>query len=433
MTVDAFTILTRPQYWIFPGFSSDLPTWTVLLLLAVQLLVIGQIFRAWIGPFILRKISKRVRVRRVSLRSIRGIYVHMASMTIRIDRVGLSYHSSGEAPRRFSLKVEGLHVEVHELKQSRRPRQSISRRFSRMPSLADFAPSPMASVLWSAYSSVYELIGPYARPVIRSFFVTSVRVVIRCLPVLTQVVDFELDRAIITLTTVPEAHVAIRGVTLTAAVAFSNLESVVARGSESNRNRQHQRFLSMSHLQNRLSQSTKRVLGRAWGSTRGCASIGVKVQKVSGYASTDKWSQLNPDATNSSKFAVASEFAFVTHTSHYTDMCFDLQDSAELVASFKFGPTKTIIQEHSISSSLKMPSIQFSINPLQVFMGALKGLRKQSSLHTTTASSNGHYKVLSLYLQVDINIYINPKRSLRFAGNDSAYHGSHHSSYKVSS
>ncbi|EJD01130.1 uncharacterized protein FOMMEDRAFT_125792 [Fomitiporia mediterranea MF3/22] len=384
MTSNVFKNLAQLLTSATSALRSEKSGWTTFLIVVIQLLVIGQIFRAWIGPFILRNVTKRVQVRRVSLRSIRGVYVRLASMTIRIDRVGISLHSSAGATRRFAFKVEGLCVEIHELKVSQPPRKPLSRRLSRLPTLADFAPSPMARRLWSAYSAIYVFLEPYVRPFIRSFFVTSARIVIRCLPVLTQVVDFELDRALLTFTTLPEAHVAIRNVTLSATVAFSNLESVVGIAEESPHLRRRQRFLSMSHLRNRFAGSARRVLGRAWGSTQGTASFSLKLHKVSGFASPDKWFQLNPDAANTSWYPVASQFAFVTHSSHSDDLCFDLQDVAELSSSFAFGPTKRIIEDHSVSSSLRVSSIQVSTGPLHHFLRAIGNLRKASDKHVTS-------------------------------------------------
>ena len=232
MTSYTATAFVQPFKWIFLGYSSWNSGWRSWLLLAIQILVIGQILRAWVGPFIFQRVSKRIRVRRVSLRSIRGIYVRLASMTIRIDRVGLSYHPSAEATRRFSFKVEGLWVEIHELEARPQLIRPASRRLSRLPTLADFAPSPMARHLWSLYSEIYALLEPYVRPALRSFFVTWTRAIIRCLPVLTQVIDFELDKALVTFTTLPEAHVAIRGVTVSTTVTFTNLESVVEPAGE---------------------------------------------------------------------------------------------------------------------------------------------------------------------------------------------------------
>ncbi|KAL5488078.1 FMP27 [Sanghuangporus weigelae] len=287
--------------------------------------------------------------------------------------------------RRFSFKVEGLWVEIHELKSRRhsrlRTRQSPSQRFSRLPTLADFNPSPVARRLWSMYSAIYASLEPYVRPVIRSFFIAMTRVGIRCLPLLTQVVDFELERALFTFTTLPEAHITIRSITVSAAVEFSNLESVVGTATEHPRNRLHRRFMSVAQLRTRFAGSFKRIWSHAWGRTQGSASFSIRIQKASGFSSMSEWTQFNPDAVNSPRHACASRFAFVTHSIHNKDMCFDLQDTAELLVSFEVGQTKRIIRDHSVSSSLKLPSIQFFAAQFATLLTAVSAVRQSPGNH----------------------------------------------------
>ncbi|KAL5508278.1 FMP27 [Sanghuangporus vaninii] len=306
-------------------------------------------------------------------------------MTIRIDRVGISYHPSAEAVRRFSFKVEGLWVEIHELKSRRHSRlqtgQSTLRRFSRLPTLADFNPSPVARRLWSLYSSIYASLEPYVRPVIRSIFIAMTRVGIRCLPLLTQVVDFELERALFTFTTLPEAHITIRSMTLSAALEFSNLESVVGSTTELPRNRLHRRFMNVAHLRSRFVDSFKRIWSHAWGRTQGSAAFSIRIQKVSGFSSMSEWTQFNPDAVNSPRHSCASRFAFVTHSIHNKDMCFDLQDTTELLVSFEVGQTKRIIRDHSISSSLKLPSVQLFAAQFATLLTAVSAARQCPDNH----------------------------------------------------
>ncbi|KAH8113231.1 golgi-body localization protein domain-containing protein [Phellopilus nigrolimitatus] len=354
--------------------------WAIVLVFAIQLTVVGLIFRAWIGPLILRSISKTVRVRSVSLRSVRGVFIRTASMTVRIDRVGLSYHSSADATRRFSFKVEGLHVKIRELAMSH-PRPTFpSRRFSRLPTLADFAPSPMARRLWWLYSTIYVYVEPYARPVIRAFFVASTRVVIRCLPALTQVVDFELDRALITFSTLPEAHVAVRNITLSTTITFFNLESVIGTEKEVPHSiRQHQSFLGMTHLKARFASSAKRVWERAWGRTRGSASFVLNIQKVCSFADSNKWpdsEHIQPFETDVSQRFVASRFDFVMHSSHNSAMCFNVPGSTDFVAALRFGPRTGFIEEHSILTSLKLSTVYISVQPLMALLRATKDLRR---------------------------------------------------------
>lgn len=368
--------------WLLVGYRPSGSGWARWLFWGIQLLVIGQIFRAWIGPYILRTVSKRVQVRRISLRSVRGVYIRLASMTVRIDRVGISYHPSAEAKRRFSLKVEGLWVEIHELRSRPPPTpqasQSLSKRLSRLPTLADFRPSPMAQLFWSICSAIYATVEPFVRPLMRSFFIAMMRAGIRCLPLLTQVIDFELERALLTFAMLPEAHISIRSITLSASVVFSNLESVVGATTDYSRSRSrlHRRFMSVAHFQTRLAGSFKRVWSHAWGRTEGSASFSIKIQKVSGFSNTHEWTRFNVNADSSLRHACASRFAFVTHSSHNRDMCFDMQDAIELLVSLDVGRTKRIVRDRSISSSLKLPSVQVFAIQLTTLLSALSAARR---------------------------------------------------------
>lgn len=365
--------------WTLSGGSGSYTGWGKYLMLTFQIIVICSVFRAWVGPFILRKLSKRIRVRRISLRSVRGVYIRMTTMTIRIDRVGLSYHPRTEASRRFSFKVEGLHVEVHEIKPSSALRSPpLLRSLSRLSSLSEISSSPMTSRLWSFYTIVYDSIEPYARPIIRSFFVAFTRLVIKCLPALTQVIDLEVDRALISFTTAPESHIAVRSLILSTTVTFTNLENSTGVQLVHRPNiRHHQTFLSMSHLQNRLVGSAKRVVGRAWGQTRGKANFELKINGVSGFVDSSKWDWSGstiPIDIDGSHYGVSC-FSLVTHPGHRKAICFDVPGSTELVSAFRFGPTNKIVEDHSVSISLKLSSVLIESGLLTSFIDSLKKLR----------------------------------------------------------
>ncbi|KAI5124944.1 hypothetical protein M0805_007371 [Coniferiporia weirii] len=253
----------------------------------------------------------------------------------------------------------------------------------------------MAHRLWSMYSAVYVVIEPFSRPLIRTFFVTTARVVIRCLPALTQVIDFELDRALITLATSPEAHIAVERMALSTTVAFSNLESVMGlEGNGSRDTRRHQRFLSMAHFQTRFTGSAKRIWQRAWGRTRGTASFILNVGRICAFADEKKWTFMDhsrsPQADTS--HSVAPRFDFVMHPSHYSALCLDLPGPTVCMLSFEFGPRKGIIEERGISTSLKLPAIHFSVESLLVFLRATTELKRNADIRNSDTSPLHRFK-----------------------------------------
>jgi len=381
------------------GISTTDWQWSSWLVLAVQLTVMGLILRAWIGPWILRAVLHRVRVRSISPRSIRGIRIRSGGLTIRVDRLGISYHSlSSRAARRFSLQVQGLHVEVNEVLCKPPPSPSTypvpttpKRRFSRRPTLSDFRPSPLWRRFWSFYSYTYETIAPYVRPFLRTVFVTSSRIVIRCLPALTHIVDLEMDRLLVTFPGLPEAHVVIHNATLSTTVSFTNLEGFIAIDpSDVPPQRVHQGFLNMMHFKARFGGSARRVWERAWGRTQGAASFELKIGKVSVYTSDTKWPfprRASLVEQESSSQFVASKFDFVTSRPHEEAICVSLPTETIFATSFKFGPKRAIIENQSVETSLEVSTIHVVTDRFMELVHCVRGNGNPDDHFATTPQS----------------------------------------------
>ncbi len=145
--VQSFVKATLSPLRFLAGIPLSDWKWSYWLVMAVQVTVVSLIFRTWVGPWILRAVLRRVRVRSISPRSVRGIRIRTKRMTIRLDRLGLSYHSpSLETARRVSIQVQGLNIEFHEIKREdvspdrSQTHRRHARRFSRRPTLSDFSP-----------------------------------------------------------------------------------------------------------------------------------------------------------------------------------------------------------------------------------------------------------------------------------------------------
>lgn len=381
--------------------------WSYWLVIAVQVTVVSLIFRTWVGPWILRAVLRRVRVRSVSPRSVRGIRIRTKRMTIRLDRLGLSYHSpSLETARRISIQVQGLNIELHESKREEvspdrsQPSQQHTRRFSRRPTLSDFSPSPLWHNFWSLYSYAYEIAEPYFRPLVRTFFVTSTRVIIRCLPTLTHIIDLELERVLITMPGAMESHITIRSATLSTTVSFSGLESVIdVNVQEPQMVRVNRRFLGMGHFRTRFGGSVRRVWDRAWGRTQGAAVFELKVGRIAAYADESKWvypqTARFQDTEYSSQFST-SRFDFVTSAVHEDVTCFSVPDTTTFVSSFKFGPKQGILEKQSVELSLSISRVHVALDALFMLRHVLSDTfgrtvghvgRRQDSTSTTSPIS----------------------------------------------
>lgn len=263
------------------SLGASLVVWTV------RILTVSLLFRTYIGPATVRLVSKRLRIRSVSLRSIRGVYFKAGSGTWKIDRVGISYHrpSLGKASR-FSFKVERLSLEL-DGQSSHAPRKTSTTDKGRVPSKTN--PSRfLGRASWMVLSTVYTTVEPYCRPAVRSFFVALLRVGISALPALTHVVDFELDSAVITFTALPGVSLSVGDAKLHTRVSLAYLPSAVAvEGSKERSPAGHRRFSSVADWNARVQGSVRRTWDRAWGATQVMASVILQVKNVNGHVDKD--------------------------------------------------------------------------------------------------------------------------------------------------
>lgn len=266
----------------------------LILIWIIRIITFSLVFRSFVGPYILRLLSSRLRVQSVSLRSIRGIYFRAGKGVLHVERVGLGYHRPSPASAsRFSIRVEGVRIEVTKTEE-RTGKAAILRR-RRGPRLADLAPFPLAVYAWDAARAVgswiYISVEPFVRPAIRTVMVWLLRTAIRALPALTQVLDLEVDSATITLQSIPGMELVVRKVNVHTSVVFTQLDNS-ANPTVAQQPR-HKRFASVADIGTRLKNSFKRSWGRAWGSTQAAASLSIRVDELLGVASGPLMTELN--------------------------------------------------------------------------------------------------------------------------------------------
>lgn len=265
----------------------DLTLWSILLVWVVRVLTLSLLFRTYIGPAVVRLVSSRLRIRSISLRSIRGVYFKAGNGTWRVERIGISYHKpSSSTATRFSIQVQGLSLELDGQFNARsRPR--------RPPMRPRPTPSRLARRLWKVLytllSLCYTTLEPYCRPTVRTFFVTTLRLVIRALPTVTNGLDFELDSASVSLTDIPGVRFSVGYAKLNSSVTLAYLPSVVSVEDAKPR-AAHKRFASVADWNARVRGSVRRTWDRAWGATQVAASVNLQVNAVSGHI--DKHSEL---------------------------------------------------------------------------------------------------------------------------------------------
>ncbi|KAI0081718.1 hypothetical protein K474DRAFT_1133165 [Panus rudis PR-1116 ss-1] len=290
------SILSSPSFALQTLFvvSPEATLWHTILVWLLRILTLSFVFRTFLGPYLLRLVSKRLRVRSISLRSIRGIFFQTGGATVRVDRVGLSYHRpSPEEPGRFSIKVEGFKLHLRKVlpKTADPPFSPTPDTPNIMSVLAELRPTPLGRRLrtFAGYllSKVYFAIDPYLRPVVRSCVVGVLRFAIHGLPALTQALYFELDFAMITSDCVPGSAFVIQKAKLTTNVKLSQLEGAEEKGRETG----HRRFSSVVQWNARFTNSLRRTWDRAWGSTEVSPSLSLDIEGIRG-ESTDGVSEL---------------------------------------------------------------------------------------------------------------------------------------------
>ncbi|KAH9951643.1 golgi-body localization protein domain-containing protein [Amylocystis lapponica] len=345
------------------GHLEGSSVWAIFLLWALRIVSLSLIFRTYIGPSLLRLVTDRLRVRSISLRSIRGIYFRAGSGTLRVDRVGISYHRpSSPLGSRFSIKVEGVRLELtcHNVEVLSKPASPSGGR-TRRPIFAQLAPSPLASRAWALVSrlfhAIFTFLDPYLRPVFRKGFVTVIRLGIRALPTITHVLDFELDTATVTLSNIPGVVLEVKEATLQSKVALSLLESVIPVDHRAHRSLLgHKRFASVADWNTRFTNSVRRTWDRAWGATQVAASVSLQVRKVSGFASPTSLSgRLQAPFTDTRPFIDVPSFDFSV--------------------SVRVDPRQGV-EPHSVETSFILDAVDLDFNVIQHLVSILKKPRE---------------------------------------------------------
>ena len=344
-----------------------LSLWATLLIWAARILTISLLFRTYIGPAVVRLVSSRLRIRSISLRSIRGVYFKAGNGTWKVDRIGISYHrpSSGYATR-FSFQVQGLSLELD----GGTSANGIFRPRGRRPRPA---PSRVARRAWrivlSLFSSVYTLLEPHFRPRVRAFFVTTLRLAIRALPTLTNGVDFELDQASVFHSSISGGRVSLGQAKLQAAVSLAYLPSVVSADSAKIPNG-HRRFASVADWNARLKGSVRRTWDRAWGATQVAASVTLQVNAISGHV--DKSSEIF--AGESRMQYLGSGCAHTTPGAHRGPYFLDVP-SVHFSISGRLNPHQGV-EPRGVEMSLDLGKINAQVDVLQNLLKTIKQRRE---------------------------------------------------------
>ncbi|CAE7226687.1 unnamed protein product, partial [Rhizoctonia solani] len=275
-----------------------------LLGLGVTALYLAVSFR---GPYLLNKLVPGCSVKSVSLRSIRGFRITRGAHAIEIDRIGLSFrrqpNASGWLAFRCSIRVSNIICrsfegdygserrpiiqlkkppapkEVHSLR-ARRSRFSIQN-FALFANVSNDTVAPPLTILKRIAPSLARNIDRLLRPAFRVLFVAVFRIVIRFLPTLMQAVDFELNRASLTVPKAQDFTLSVERVRVSTQVKFTQLERVIGDSTPEDADTPALRRLTrMGNWKLRMRGSLDRTWNRAWGRTHILSAVSIDVGSI---------------------------------------------------------------------------------------------------------------------------------------------------------
>ena len=372
-------------------------TWLITLSL---LALVGFATSRWIIPYLLRRLVSNFRVRSISARSIRGLFLKRGYLTINLERIGISFHSpTDSSARHVHVQVQGLVIHVTNLANSPPSRDPMPKADPRRRYSLDIAP-PLAILADFLPSWLLWAVDAVMRPILRWLFVGATRTFIRILPSLSQIVDIEIDNITVVFEDLANAHINMRGVTLATRAVFSQLADINTRLSEEAKvaetiSEHKQLSRAAVDWRNRLALSSRRTWRRAWSITQGSASISLKLQGIT--VSDNPWQRSPPQrmstATTSSAHLSAPQSPSAMSSASASNRHVDVDFSPGIVFAvasptlfqFSIDFTTTALKGESLIANLDIPEIFVSFQAFNSMWVKIRALRTRRRRHEAEA------------------------------------------------
>jgi hypothetical protein len=250
-------------------YTSPVDTvWAVSIIWIARLVTLALLIRTYFAPTVIRVLSKKLRVRSISLRSIRGLYLRTARVVYNVERIKLGWRWVAEDKTvRVRVTVENLSVELLPLSKRKKAKTSQVRR---IPTLADLNPSPITP-------SIHTLLNYIIRPALTAIVRILLRLVIAVLPTLTQILEVELENTKITSRPHAGATIILGTVFLSSHLVFSQPDAKSSMDSISGTTGTHTPALDSTSDRRFVSS-----LGgeRAWANTRAFAKFSLNISEI---------------------------------------------------------------------------------------------------------------------------------------------------------
>lgn len=248
--------------------------WTVLAWL-VRLIILSLLLRTYIIPWLLASTSKHIRVRSISPRSIRGLFIRAGVHECRVERITYAWtHVEGEG--RINIIIEGVNLALSSV------RQVKPARHKRTLTLADLSPSPLAGLLWEWLGDLYAFLEPYVRPYLRAAVVKCTQFFIRWVPRISRAVTFDLHSATITLPDTGKTEINAEKMQLHTLLSLSPVENTEENSDNTSTHRTtpSRPPRGMGAWRKRFREGLERSLDLALGDTRATAKVSLQLQGV---------------------------------------------------------------------------------------------------------------------------------------------------------
>ncbi|KAF9055459.1 hypothetical protein BDZ89DRAFT_1056032 [Hymenopellis radicata] len=313
--------------------APDASWWTFFVVWVARIITVSFLLRSYIIPWALAQLSRHVRIRSMSLRSIRGLYICRGNRTVRIDRLSYTVDDG------WGLVVEGLKVEVRTRDKFSFPRPTHRR------SLTLERISQLERAFWNGLSSIYSVFNPL-RPIIRREVVSVLRFAMRVLPRFTRHVTLEIQPFSITFPDASGATITSDLIRLHAGVQFFLRQTPPPYGPRRTEPRVSRSYPSYSigAWKNRFRASVKRSVDTVLDETEGRATLSLRVNNVSCF----------------------------TPTTNGRDTVFSIPQSIEAAVSLNFDPKDRRVDTHSLSASLGVTKCEIEMNALLALFSEIK-------------------------------------------------------------
>lgn len=334
--------------------APDASWWTWVVLWLIRLATLSFLLRTYIIPWALAHMNRRVRVRSISLRSIRGLYIRRGNYTVRIERLGYNMDSLVDGWR---IIVEGLLVEV---RKSEKPPVALPRH---RRSLTLHRISQLERGFWNALTFVHSMIGPMLRPIIRHWFISALHVIVRRIP---QKVTLDIRPLSVVFPDASNATITSDLLRLDFNVNFFLRErrrTYGPRPTHPRVNGSHPSY-SVGAWNNRFRASVSRSFNTVLEETEGKASITLHLRNIYGFAPTKFGRGTFPTSLSSSILLLTSETLFI------------IPGATESELSLRFVPRSRRIDTHSLSATLTTSKCEVELSPL---LGLFQQLKRQTS------------------------------------------------------